>query len=818
MEKGEGTVINKKFTNYLSVLNNIYHCKLLVLVGAGSGDYIKVLKKIKVKKAILLEADVMQIDKLYKHNKLPKGYEVYQAYICKDSDRQDFYISSFSDMNGCQNIDIFKKIMPNISLLKVFKLQSHTLNTFLEKKKLKAPNWLIVDTYSSYEILKESENILKDVDVLICRYFKKGKKSLIKLLSSNNFQKIYEYEQVNQNIEVCIFTKKRISKNTIEELNKKMQTLTLQSESLNKELKGIIDTKKKVVLNLDLKEKEIELLLKENSEKTKELENKENETKVLEERLKVQEQRFNQEKEELNQNKQAIQKQLEEAYQKLQESTSKVEISQKELTTLKEEKTKLVTALDAKNKDIENLKKEKEEKLKEIESLKKANEEKIKILEAKTNETKALEERLKQQEQKFNQVKEELNKSKQAIQKQHEELNQKLQGATSKVSASQKELTALQEEKVKLETALNAKNKEVESLKKISQEKLKEVEALKKANEKKTKELEARINETKELEEKNKRQEKEFKKERETYEKELKNTLLILKEAIEKNSTEEIKIIFDAEIAFLQKDFAYSVVKWQNIISLMAKKTPSLYYRRLAQVYENINGFPKGNEEQESLSGIEDKHEFLKKLHSVLKPDLYLEIGVQTGKSLVLANCNAIGIDPMPMIKFPLNINHEVFKMSSDVFFETTAKSALTNGIEFSFIDGMHLFEYALRDFINVEQYSKSNTIIVIDDIFPGHPDQASRERKTRAWTGDVWKLVEILKEYRQDLTISLLDIYPTGLMIIENLDNNNSVLHENYKKIVNQYLAKTIKDIYINRDEAIQPNEFLKTLKEKEK
>ncbi len=62
------------------------------------------------------------------------------------------------------------------------------------------------------------------------------------------------------------------------------------------------------------------------------------------------------------------------------------------------------------------------------------------------------------------------------------------------------------------------------------------------------------------------------------------------------------------------------------------------------------------------------------------------------------------------------------------------------------FIDGMHLFEYALRDFMNVERCAAPGAIVVIDDIFPNHPAQGQRERRTRAWTGDVWRLVETLR------------------------------------------------------------------------
>jgi hypothetical protein len=57
------------------------------------------------------------------------------------------------------------------------------------------------------------------------------------------------------------------------------------------------------------------------------------------------------------------------------------------------------------------------------------------------------------------------------------------------------------------------------------------------------------------------------------------------------------------------------------------------------------------------------------------------------------------------------------------------------------FIDGMQLFEFALRDLINVERHAAPQTLVAIDDIYPCHPTQAERQRRSGAWTGDIWKV-----------------------------------------------------------------------------
>jgi hypothetical protein len=301
--------------------------------------------------------------------------------------------------------------------------------------------------------------------------------------------------------------------------------------------------------------------------------------------------------------------------------------------------------------------------------------------------------------------------------------------------------------------------------------------------------------------------------------KEYQNSQYIFSQISETTTIQEIKLILQAENAQAYGNYKDSIKYWQKLASLMSNEMPQLYYRRLSDAYKKVGGFPVGAEEEEQLKGSEDKHEVLEKIHKILQPKLYFEIGVQTGKSLVLAKCKAIGIDPMPMIKYDLQINHEVMPMSSDAFFASYASSVLTEPVDFAFIDGMHLFEYALRDFINVEKYSTKDTVIVVDDIYPGHLAQASRARRTRAWTGDVWKLLAILKKYRKDLKITTLDIYPTGLMVIQNLDKNNTILIDKYDEITDKYMKKEINiKKYVDRQESENPNIFLEKLEGREK
>ena len=62
-------------------------------------------------------------------------------------------------------------------------------------------------------------------------------------------------------------------------------------------------------------------------------------------------------------------------------------------------------------------------------------------------------------------------------------------------------------------------------------------------------------------------------------------------------------------------------------------------------------------------------------------------------------------------------------------------------------------------------------------------------------WAGDVWKLYPILREFRPDLEITILDCAPTGLVMIRNMDSKSTVLRDNYETIVARYIDVVLDD-----------------------
>lgn len=168
-----------------------------------------------------------------------------------------------------------------------------------------------------------------------------------------------------------------------------------------------------------------------------------------------------------------------------------------------------------------------------------------------------------------------------------------------------------------------------------------------------------------------------------------------------------------------------------------------------------------------------NRHDFLAALHARIRPTVYAEIGVQTGASLALSAAPlSIGIDPYPIIaQGLLGANHLVFSETSDSYFAKGAEELASTWVDFAFIDGMHLFEYALRDFMNIERRSHPKTVVVLDDVLPRNKEEATREMRTVDWTGDVWRVYYWLKLFRTDLTLMLTDTEPTGTLVVTGLD-----------------------------------------------
>jgi hypothetical protein len=230
-----------------------------------------------------------------------------------------------------------------------------------------------------------------------------------------------------------------------------------------------------------------------------------------------------------------------------------------------------------------------------------------------------------------------------------------------------------------------------------------------------------------------------------------------------------------------------------------------------------------------------DRHGFLRQLHRIYKPRNYLEIGVNDGRSLALSRVPSVAIDPAFRVVTSISCDVHLVKATSDDFFARKDPLVhLRNGrnpfralarkdpmnllggeprLELSFIDGMHLFEFALRDFMNVERHSRWSSVIVLDDMLPRNIDEAARDRHTNAWTGDVYKVATVLRRHRPDLVVVEVDTQPTGVVVVFGADPENTVLKRSYDDIIKEHVVPDPQDVpeeVLVRKKAVQPETLL--------
>lgn len=182
----------------------------------------------------------------------------------------------------------------------------------------------------------------------------------------------------------------------------------------------------------------------------------------------------------------------------------------------------------------------------------------------------------------------------------------------------------------------------------------------------------------------------------------------------------------------------------------------------------------------------------------------YLEIGVESGAVFSGIACgHGVAVDPAFQIRNNVAAGKtrvSLFQLTSDAFFaQLDLRRDVGGRLDLAFLDGMHLFEFLLRDFLNTEAICRRDSIIVLHDCLPvaepmidRDPEQAGlRSRGTPFeswWTGDVWKVVPILKRHRPDLDVMLVDAPPTGLVVVTGLDPSSRVLKSRYDAIVEEF------------------------------
>jgi len=217
---------------------------------------------------------------------------------------------------------------------------------------------------------------------------------------------------------------------------------------------------------------------------------------------------------------------------------------------------------------------------------------------------------------------------------------------------------------------------------------------------------------------------------------------------------------------------------------------------------------------EHTTSGMH-KHALLAQLHQVLQPRTYFEIGVDQGQSLTLSRARTVAVDPAYRITRSIQCDVRTFLQTSDDFFAGSDGFAHFGElpVDLAFIDGMHLAEFALRDFMNTEKHMSPGGVIILDDMLPRNSLEAQRIRRTVAWAGDVYKVHTVLRKYRPDLTILPVNTEPTGSYLVLGLDPTSTVLDEVYEQVLPELSApdpQTVDLSWLRREDAHAPEALL--------
>jgi len=207
-------------------------------------------------------------------------------------------------------------------------------------------------------------------------------------------------------------------------------------------------------------------------------------------------------------------------------------------------------------------------------------------------------------------------------------------------------------------------------------------------------------------------------------------------------------------------------------------------------------------------------HEFLSQVHEIVKPKTYLEVGVRHGTSLKLAHAAevAVGVDPLPLTQ--ATGNQLLYTMPSDEYFLNPYPPI--GHIDLGFIDGLHHFEQALRDFLNIEKYATPKSVIIFDDVLPRNQEEASRTMCPGDWTGDVWKVTQVLLRLRDELTIIEVNTQPTGTLMVLGFGSKKSIGNVELRHVAeDEYMnLDVVPDNVINRVYAWDPDMALEELR----
>ena len=333
---------SEHFIQYFKNIDSLYRNKGVMVIGSGQGECLELFEALNVKRAVLVEADKEQIERMFKQYDLPQRYIVENMLIGQESDTVDFYIANNPEVSGITPIDSYCKIMPNVTLTQTQTMPSYSIDTLLKRHKAQKINWLFVDTFDTLAILKDSKNVFETMEVVVCKVLYRDLNALHTKMKEEGFVLSQTWEDLHPEIILAVFIKDY--KGVQKKLRVLKEKYEIQKDTLKQQKARIAKLKEKSKKRKEAfthLHNEKERLDKELERYKSELEKKSLALNELEKNLQAEQNSFHREQQRLTQKIEAMKELL----------------NTQEETVLKaeEEKKHLVKDIEKKKDDLENL-------------------------------------------------------------------------------------------------------------------------------------------------------------------------------------------------------------------------------------------------------------------------------------------------------------------------------------------------------------------------------------------------------------------------------------------------------------------------------
>ena len=216
-------------------------------------------------------------------------------------------------------------------------------------------------------------------------------------------------------------------------------------------------------------------------------------------------------------------------------------------------------------------------------------------------------------------------------------------------------------------------------------------------------------------------------------------------------------------------------------------------YLKYKYLFKRIGYYFFGEKYYKSLkydwSKYPNRTEILQEIINFKKFNKYLEIGCDKDENFSkIKILKKIGVDPK---------SGGTHRMTSDEFF-------LLNKVNFDliYIDGLHIYEQAIKDIKNSIKCLSKNGIIILHDCLPKKIWNQIVPQMYGHWNGDVWKAIVEARTWKEIETFTIKADH--GLGIILNKKNSNILKYKilNFKNI-------KFEDYYKNHELFMRPIDY---------